>query len=129
MTNLYRAVKQIKKRIDQKKKVYALFIDLKSAYNHIPHGPLFDRLADALDPDEILFEKAIYSRLKVIHGRHSFTPNVGVAQGSVASPAFFNAPTAPCSPCRAARPTLDPHTASPLRAGLTRLAALLHPSR
>ena len=43
-----------------------------------------------LNEDEIQLIKAIYSRIKIKIGNETFTPNVGVAQGSVISPALFN---------------------------------------
>ena len=43
-----------------------------------------------LDQDEILFLKAIWSRLKLKLGDSSFTPNVGMPQGSLLSPFLFN---------------------------------------
>ena len=42
------------------------------------------------DEKEIQLLKAIYSRLKIKIGKESFTPNIGVAQGSLISPALFN---------------------------------------
>ena len=90
MTNIYRAVRQITARTKQKRKVFALFIDLKAAYNHVPHELLFERLRKVLTEEEVKFEEAIYSRIMLSHGRHSFRPNVGVAQGSTTSPAFFD---------------------------------------
>jgi len=88
--NIFRAIQRIKLRTDQKKKVYGLFIDLKSAYNHIRHDSLFERLANVLTPSEVQFVRAIYSRTKIEHGEYAFKPNTGVAQGSMISPSLFN---------------------------------------
>ena len=77
--NIQRAIQRIKLRTNNKKRVFGLFIDLKSAYNYIRHDKLFERLTKALNPSEVAFEKAIYSRITIEHGQYSFTLNVGVA--------------------------------------------------
>jgi len=94
-TNIYRAIQRIKVRTDLKKPVYGLFIDLRSAYNYSQHDLLFDRLKGILTKDEIQFQKAIYDKLKIQMGNSCFRPNLGVAQGSVISPALFNIYTEP----------------------------------
>ena len=71
-------------------RVFGLFIDFSNAYNTVLHTKLFQRLGRALNEDEIQYQKAIYSRLKIKLGTKSFKPNIGVAQGSVISPAMFN---------------------------------------
>ena len=95
LSNIYRAVRRIRQRTNLKKHVFGLFIDYKSAYNHVCHEKLFQRLKRILNDDEIAFQKAIYSRIKIQSGSNSFSPNCGVAQGSLVSPAFFNVYTEP----------------------------------
>jgi hypothetical protein len=94
-TNIFRAIKKIKERTNVKKPVYALFIDFKSAYNHTRHDLLFERLKGILTDDEIKFQQAIYDKLTIQLGNSSFKPNLGVAQGSVISPALFDIYTEP----------------------------------
>ena len=67
-----------------------MFIDFSIACNTILYTKLYERLQGILDNNEIQVIKAIYSRLKIKIGKESFTPNVGVAQGSLISPALFN---------------------------------------
>ena len=88
--NQVRAVQRIVERTCAKKRVYGLFIDFSNAYNTVLHTKLFKRLQRVLNEDEIQFQKAIYSRLKIKLGSKSFKPNIGVAQGSVISPAMFS---------------------------------------
>jgi len=88
--NVFRVIKRIKFRTDLKKNVFGLFVDFKCAYNHVSHSKLFERLSRVLSEEEIAFQKAIYSRIKIQSGDCSFSPNSGVAQGSIVSPAFFN---------------------------------------
>jgi len=94
-SNIFRVIKRIKLRTDVKKHVFGLFVDFKSAYNHVSHSKLFERLKGILSEEEISFQKAIYSRIQVKCGDSSFSPNSGVAQGSIVSPAFFNIYTEP----------------------------------
>lgn len=54
-TNIFRAIRSIKTRTDQKAPVFALFIDFKSAYNHLRHELLCDRLKNVLNEQEIEF--------------------------------------------------------------------------
>jgi len=94
-TNTFRVMRQVTLRTRQKRPVYALFIDLKSAYNYADHSKLFRRLEGILEPEEIQFQKAIYDKLVIQCDKAKFAPNRGVAQGSVASPAFFDIYTEP----------------------------------
>ncbi len=89
-TNIYRAMRRIIDRTNQKKPVFALFIDFKSAYNHTRHDLLFERLKGILSENEIKFQQAIYDRLTIQSDNSFFKPNLGVAQGSVISPALFD---------------------------------------
>lgn len=89
-TNIFRAIKRIKYRTDQKKPALALFIDFKSAYNYARHDLIFERLESILEQDEINFQKAIYDKIIIRSGKSQFRPNTGVAQGSVISPALFD---------------------------------------
>src|SRR5438105_6273609 len=72
------------------KSAFALFIDFKSAYNFARHDILFKRLENVLDENEIKFQKAIYDKIVIKSGNAQFRPNLGVAQGSVISPALFD---------------------------------------
>lgn len=89
-TNIFRSIKRIKMRTDNKNSAFALFIDFKSAYNYARHDLLFKRLEGILDPDEIKFQKAIYDKIIIRSGDAEFRPNLGVAQGSIISPALFD---------------------------------------
>jgi len=70
--------------------VFGLFLDFSSAYNTVLYSRLFRKLEKVLSSEEIQLIKAIYSRNRIRIGNQSFTPNVGVAQGSVISPSLFN---------------------------------------
>jgi len=70
--------------------VFGLFLDFSSAYNTVLHSGLFKKLEKVLSLKEIDLIRAIYSRSRIRLGERSFTPNIGVAQGSVISPALFN---------------------------------------
>jgi len=73
-----------------RKHVFGLFIDFSNAYNTVLHHKLFEKLEKALSKEEIQLVKALYSRNRIRLGNQCFTPNVGVAQGSVISPSLFN---------------------------------------
>ena len=88
--NQMRLVQRVKEIANTKRHCFGLFIEFSSAYNTILHTKLFERLEKALHKDEIQLIKAIYSRSKIRLGTHSFTPNIGVAQGSIISPFLFN---------------------------------------
>ena len=75
---------------NQRQHVFGLFLDFSSAYNTVLHSGLFKKLEKVLSLSEINLVKAVYSRSKIRLGEESFTPNIGVAQGSVISPALFN---------------------------------------
>jgi hypothetical protein len=93
LVNQARAVDRIKKRTENPngtRVVYGVFIDFSSAYNTILHSKLFKRLKNILSKKEIQYLKALYSRNVVKLGDHSFKPNIGVAQGSIISPALFD---------------------------------------
>jgi len=64
-------------------------LDFSSAYNTVLHSKLFQKLKKVLSHDEVQLIKAIYSRSRIRLGDQSFTPNIGVAQGSAISPALF----------------------------------------
>ena len=88
--NQMRLVQRVKEITNSKRHCFGLFIDFSSAYNTILHTKLFERLEKTLPKEEIQLIKAIYSRTKIRLGTHSFTPNIGVAQGSIISPFLFN---------------------------------------
>ena len=90
LVNQMRLVERVTERVSQGKKTYGVFIDFSNAYNNILHTTLFQRLQGILDEEEIQLLKAIYSRIKIRIGNEKFTPNIGVAQGSIISPALFN---------------------------------------
>ena len=94
LVNQVRVVDRIKLRTentsDTRQVMYGLFIDFSSAYNTILHSKLFDRLQKVLEKEEIDYIKALYSRNRIRLGKFSFVPNIGVAQGSVISPALFD---------------------------------------
>ncbi len=90
LVNHLRLIQRVTERMKKGLKAYGLFIDFSNAYNTILHVKLYERLETVLDPDEIQLIKALYSRNKIKIGKESFTPNVGVAQGSLISPALFN---------------------------------------
>jgi len=94
-TNIFRVIERIKERTDNKKSVFGFFVDFKSAYNHVRHDLLFQRLQNILTEEEINFQKAIYDRLIIQYENSSFRPNLGVAQGSIISPALFDIYTEP----------------------------------
>ena len=94
-TNIFRAIKRIKERTNNKQHIYGLFIDFKSAYNYTRHDLLFERLEKVLDKDEITFQKAIYDKILIQAENATFRPNLGVAQGSVISPSLFDIYTEP----------------------------------
>jgi len=84
--NQQRLVDRIKLRTSRGQHLYGLFIDFSSAFNTILHSKLFQRLERILDKGDVDLIKAIYSRTRIKLGEESFTPNVGVAQGSILSP-------------------------------------------
>ena len=94
-TNIFRAIRRIKERTNNKQHIYGLFIDFKSAYNYTRHDLLFERLEKVLDKDEIAFQKAIYDKILIQAENSTFRPNLGVAQGSVISPSLFDIYTEP----------------------------------
>ena len=70
--------------------MYCLFLDFKSAYNTVPHQKLFKKLESILSRDEIQLLKALYSRLTIKLGKEEIIANIGIAQGSMISPALFD---------------------------------------
>ncbi len=88
--NQMRLTQRVKDITNSKRHCFGLFIDFSNAYNTILHSKLFDRLQKVLSGEEIQLIKAIYSRNQIHLGKHSFTPNIGVAQGSIISPFLFN---------------------------------------
>ena len=88
--NQMRLIQRVKDITNNKRHCFGLFIDFSSAYNTILHTKLFEKLQKTLPEEEINLIKAIYSRTNIRLGKHSFTPNIGVAQGSIISPFLFN---------------------------------------
>lgn len=90
MVNQMRLIERISEKAQKGRVTYGLFIDFSNAYNTILHTKLYERLHGVLTEDEIQLIKALYSRQRIRLGKEEFTPNVGVAQGSIISPALFN---------------------------------------
>ena len=88
--NMWRALKRIDELRSEGKHVYCLFVDFSAAYNTVPHQALFKKLEGILNEEEIQLIRAIYSRMRIEMGKEGFRPNIGLAQGSVISPALFN---------------------------------------
>ena len=88
--NQMRLIQRVGEITSNKKHCYGLFIDFSIAYNILLHTTLFERLKKALNEEDIQLIKAIYSRTKIKLGNYNFSPNIGVAQGSVISPFLFN---------------------------------------
>jgi len=88
--NIFRALKQLRRRTSDKKRAFCLFLDFKSAYNSIPHDALFQKLESICPNSEVQLLKAIYSRLTIKIGDEKTKCNIGVAQGSMISPALFD---------------------------------------
>ena len=88
--NQMRLVQRVTEITSKKRHCYGLFVDFSTAYNTLLHSTLFERLRKVLHEEDIQLVKAIYSRTKIKLGEHSFSPNIGVAQGSVISPFLFN---------------------------------------
>ncbi len=88
--NLGRLTERYKKLMEKKTRGFALFVDFKSAYNTVLHSKLFKRLKKVLSPQEIDLIRTLYSRQTISIGDHEFTPNCGVAPGSLISPGLFN---------------------------------------
>jgi len=91
LLNIVRAVNLITEYTRNKRgHCFGLFVDFSNAYNMVRHDKLFERLKGILSEQEINFLRAIYSRNVIRMGKHSFKPNVGVAQGSIISPYLFD---------------------------------------
>ena len=88
--NQMRLVERVTERFAHNRPTYGLFLDFSNAYNTILHNKLFQRLETVLTEDEIKLIQAIYSRIEITLDQEKFTPNTGVAQGSIISPALFN---------------------------------------
>lgn len=88
--NLVRAINIIQEQTSNGDHVFGIFIDFPNAFNTLKHSLLFERLKGILEPDEIEFIRAMFSRNSIRLGKHSFKPNIGVSQGSLLSPALFD---------------------------------------
>ena len=90
LVNIYRVIERIRKRTLLGKRCYGVFIDFSSAYNTIDHGILFKLLQPIIGQKNTDLIRALYSRMKIRLGKETITPNQGVAQGSLISPALFD---------------------------------------
>jgi len=88
--NHIRLLDRVDSRVSAGRRCFDLFIDFPNAYNTILHSKLFERLERVLNSEEVGLIKAIYSRTRVRLGDETFSPNIGVAQGSMISLALFN---------------------------------------
>ena len=88
--NINRIIQRIRARTLAGKRCYGVFIDFTSAYNTLDHSILFERLLPIIGEMKTNVIQALYSRIKIRLGKESITPNQGVAQGSIISPALFN---------------------------------------
>jgi len=88
--NIHRVIQRIKLRTTKGQRCYGVFIDFSSAYNTLDHETLFRRLLPIIGETKTQLIKALYSRTKIRLGNETITPNQGVTQGSVLSPALFN---------------------------------------
>ena len=88
--NIHRTIERIRLRTMRKQRCYGVFVDFSSAYNTLNHQLLFEKLAKVIGEEKTQLIRALYSRNKIRLGKETFTPNQGVAQGSVISPALFN---------------------------------------
>ena len=88
--NHLRLLDRVDCRTKNGKRAFGLFVDFSNAYNTILHSKLYERLEKVLSSEEIGLIKALYSRAKIRLGDEAFTPNIGVAQGSLISPGLFN---------------------------------------
>jgi len=71
---------------------YAIFIDIKAAYDTVPREVLFTRLETEgiLTTEETNLLRLIYDNTRLTIGDKEFRPQKGVLQGSVISPALFD---------------------------------------
>ena len=88
--NITRVIDRIRFYFAHGTHVYGVFVDFSNAYNTILHSQLFERLRGILRQEEIEFLRSMYSKFTIHAGKHCMKPNIGVAQGSILSPALFN---------------------------------------
>ena len=88
---------RLRQRVEEVKKLnersYVIFIDLKNAYDSVPHNILFERLERAtIHPGVIRILKMIYSNamLQPNLSDDAIRINRGVLQGYITSPILFN---------------------------------------
>ena len=92
LTNIYRLYKFCHDSATQKRKIFALFIDYRNAYNTINWDYLFSKLDKIFqkNPQYATFIKALYSHTKLRIGSILIAPNNGLMQGSTLSPLLFD---------------------------------------
>ena len=92
LTNIYRLYSFCLNAASQKKKIYALFIDYRNAYNTVDWLHLFSVLDKIFKekPHYALFIKALYSHTTLRIGAHQVRPDTGLMQGSTLSPFLFD---------------------------------------
>lgn len=88
--NIHRIIQRIKARTLLGKRCFGVFIDFTAAYNTLDHEILFQKLLPMIGEDKTQLIQALYYRIKIRLGKERVTPNQGVEQGSIISPALFN---------------------------------------
>ena len=80
------------KKGKNRKAMWLLFVDFKSAYDKVDRSILYEELKKKkiLETDEIKMSKFIHQRMEVGLGKSSCQTEVGVPQGSTISPLLFN---------------------------------------
>lgn len=91
MDNIYIMNTLIKSRLAANKRLYAMFIDLKAAFDKIPREKMWTKL-DRLNlaPDILDNVKEIYDATPVLCGDEKFYLTKGVKQGCPLSPMLFS---------------------------------------
>jgi RNA-directed DNA polymerase len=82
----------ITKSSDRKERKYALFVDLKSAFDNVVHNIAFEKISDKLPIKITNSIKFLYSRffVSICPKTEDIPLNKGVLQGGVLSPLLFN---------------------------------------
>jgi len=91
-SNLTFVVSWVRDKVTTGQRCFGVFIDLKSAYNTVNRTKLeaILRGRQIFDPDMLNLLFAVYERIEIVHGSHSFRPQDGLIQGSILAPQFFD---------------------------------------